>query len=327
MTKNRWILPDGIEEVLPGDAWKLEQLRRQLLDQMHEAGYELVIPPLVEFADSLLTGLGEDLDLQTFKMVDQISGKTLGLRSDISPQVARIDAHSLGGEGVRRLCYAGSTLKTLPVGVDGSRAPIQVGAEIFGEADESADLEILGMMLSCLQRAGVSDLTLEVSHVGPSDALVQELARCGCDVVSLQEVLDSKSLPDIERWIEAYECPGNLADLLRKLPLLAGDPSVLDEGAQLLRQLPGAVDAIDQLRRVLSVLRQTSPDLPVFVDLCALRGSHYHSGLIFAAFAAGMGSSIANGGRYDEVGAAFGKARPATGFSADLRQLVRAISS
>ncbi len=327
MSKNRWILPDGVEEVLPSEAWRLEGLRRQLLDQMHEAGYQLVIPPLVEFSDSLLTGLGEDLDLQTFKMVDQISGKTLGLRSDISPQVARIDAHSLGGQGARRLCYAGSTLKTLPNRVDGSRAPIQVGAELFGEADESADLEIMSLMLACLQQAGVKNLTLEVSHVGITTQLIAALAQAGCDTARLQEILEAKSMPDLAQWLDANPCPGDLSDMVRALPLLAGGEDLLERGEKVLADLPMVAGVISQLRRVVTALKLDWPDLNLFIDLGALRGSHYHSGLVFAAFAPDMGSSIANGGRYDDVGAAFGVARPATGFSADIRQLIRAIPS
>lgn len=327
MSKNRWILPDGVDEVLPDEAWRLEQLRRQLLDRMREAGYELVIPPLVEFADSLLTGLGEDLDLQTFKMVDQVSGKTLGLRSDISPQVARIDAHSLGGEGTRRLCYAGSTLKTLPGSIDGSRAPIQLGAELFGDSDQSADLEIMTLMLSCLELAGVKDLTLEVSHVGISGELLARLQTAGCDTPWLTDILEAKSMPDLAQWLSSNPCPAELVEIVRSLPLLAGDQSVLDRGEQLLGGLVDASDVIAQLRRVVAHLQQNWPSLSLFIDLGALRGSHYHSGLVFATFAPGVGSAIANGGRYDDVGAAFGVARPATGFSADLRQLVRAIPS
>ena len=324
MTKNRWILPDGIEEILPNYAWKLEDLRRRLLDNLREADYQLIIPPLVEFSDSLLTGLGEDLDLQTFKMVDQISGKTLGLRSDISPQAARIDAHSLDGDGVRRLCYAGSTLRTLPSGVAGSRAPIQVGAEIFGDSSEAADEEILLLMLQTLEIAGVSDVTLDIGHVGIADCLLLELEQAGVATAGLIELIQNKQLPDLQAWLGGISCSEDLARIISRLPSLCGDTSILGIGRDLFGGRPAIIENLDRVERLSKSLHRAKPDIKLFIDLGAARGSNYHSGLIFAAYAAGHGCSIANGGRYDDVGADFGRARPATGFSADLRSIIRA---
>ena len=322
MSTNRWILPDGIEEVLPDQAWQIEELRRGLLDSYRDRGYELIIPPLVEFTDSLLTGVGADLDLHTFKMIDQISGRTLGLRSDMSPQVARIDSHSLNNQGVNRLCYAGSTLKTMPKGPHASRSPIQVGAEIFGETASSADEEIVLLMLGSLKLAGIEQITLELGHVGVFAELAKRIEDCGESTDLLFELIQGKRLPEIGDWVAASSCDESIAAAISALPALAGGIDVLAKSRAVFADFDSILKIIDQFEDLVLRLTEQCPEVNVFLDLAEVRGSNYHSGLVFAAYAPTYGSSIANGGRYDQVGEAFGSSRPATGFSADLKALV-----
>lgn len=324
MSRNRWILPDGVEEILPDQAWNIENLRRQLLDNYRQAGYDLIIPPLVEFTDSLLTGVGADLDLLTFKMVDQISGRTLGLRSDMSPQAARIDAHSLANEGVNRLCYAGSTLKTLPSGPESSRSPLQVGAELFGDASASADEEILLLMLASLELAGIEEITLDLGHVGIFAWLAEKISEQDEETEELFDLIQGKRIPEIKSWIGNSNISVNLKELVLELPNLAGDLTVLDRARQMFSDSESVIQIIDQLHSLGTAVQKANPKVNLFLDLAEVRGSNYHSGLVFAAYAEGYGSSIANGGRYDQVGAAFGRARPATGFSTDLKALLKA---
>ena len=323
MSTNRWILPDGIEEILHDQAWQIEELRRRLLDSYRESGYEFIIPPMVEFTDSLITGVGEDLDLDTFKMIDQISGRTLGLRSDMSPQVARIDSYSLKNQGVNRLCYAGTTLKTLPKGPDASRSPIQVGAEIFGERDSSADEEIVLLMLKTLELAGIEQITLDLGHVGVFAELAKRIEDCGESADHLFELIQGKRLPEIGDWVAANSsCDPSVAAVISALPALAGGIEVLDKSRVLFSDFDSILQIIDQFEALVLRLTKQCPEVNLFLDLAEVRGSNYHSGLVFAAYAPNYGSSIANGGRYDQVGAAFGSSRPATGFSADLKALV-----
>lgn len=322
MNINRWILPDGVDEVLPRDAWALEGLRRELLDHFRGAGYDLIIPPLVEFADSLLTGLGEDLDLQTFRVVDQLTGRMLGLRSDMSPQAARIDAHSLGEEGVSRLCYAGSILRTLPAGMSGSRAPIQIGLEIFGDRESTADAEVLLLMLDALRIAGVQQFTLDLGHVGINRWVMDKVASQGADTTQAKRLIQEKSLPDLDAWLQASQLDETLRNILRELPRLAGDVLVLNRARTLFKGVAPVLSILDQLQALAEKLQANRPNLDLFLDLGESLGSNYHSGLMFAAYAPGFGAALANGGRYDDVGAAFGRARAATGFSADLKALL-----
>ena len=324
MSRNRWILPDGVEEILPDQAWNIENLRRQLLDNYRQAGYDLIIPPLVEFTDSLFTGVGADLDLLTFKMVDQISGRTLGLRSDMSPQAARIAAHSLANEGVNRLCYAGSTLKTLPSGPESSRAPLQVGAEIFGDASASADEEILLLMLDSLKLAGIEEITLDLGHVGIFAWLAERISEQGEETEELFDLIQGKRIPEIKSWIGNSNISANLKELVLELPGLAGDLTLLDRARDMFSYSESVIEIIDQLHSLGAAVLKANPKVNLFLDLAEVRGSNYHSGLVFAAYAEGYGASIANGGRYDQVGAAFGRARPATGFSTDLKALLKA---
>ena len=324
MTTNRWILPDGIEEILPDLAWQIEELRRSLLDSYRTAGYQLIIPPLVEFTDSLLTGVGADLDLQTFKMVDQISGRTLGVRSDMSPQAARIDAHSLANEGINRLCYAGSTLKTLPVGSDAGRSPLQVGAEIFGDSSIAADKEIILMMLSSLKLANIDKITLDLGHADIFVELAKLIVTQGEDADELFPLIQGKRLPEIAVWLEKSSCDAQLKAMISALPNLAGDIDVLAKARQIFASVDPILEILDRLDGLVADIAKECPQMDIFLDLAEVRGSNYHSGLVFAAYTPNYGSSIANGGRYDQVGSAFGRARSATGFSTDLKALVQA---
>lgn len=318
---DRWQLPDGVEEVLPAQAAVAERLRRQLLDMYRSWGYQLVIPPLVEFTESLLIGLGADLDLLTFKMTDQLSGRTLGVRADITPQVARIDAHSLGQSGVTRLCYAGSTLHTRAKTPAGSRSPIQLGAELYGDSSLAADVEIIRLMLATLETAGLEDITLDLGHVGVYGAV---LAAAGLDDEREQTVFDAlqrKSLPDLEQALA--DADPRARELIVSLVDLHGDDSVLSAARELFAEhAPDALAAIDALQDVATDIRRQRPSVAIYFDLAELRGYHYHTGIVFAAYVPGHGQALANGGRYNDVGGVFGRARPATGFATDLKALM-----
>jgi ATP phosphoribosyltransferase regulatory subunit len=313
----RWLLPERIEDILPDEALRIEQLRRSLLDLFRGCGYELVIPPMLEYLESLLTGTGHDLDLRTFKLVDQLSGRLLGLRADITPQVARIDAHLLNREGVTRLCYAGSVLHAQSSGLNRTREPLQIGAEIFGHAGLESDVEIQSLMVSALHAAGVNDLYLDLGHVAVFRSLMQR-GRVGRDLESeLFRVLQSKDVPTLRELVAPLE-PGLRAALLL-LPELYGGLPVLEVARARLPDFPEVHQALNDMQTIAARL---APLVPVHCfDLAELRGYHYHSGVVFAAYTRGHPNAIALGGRYDQVGEAFGRARPATGFSLDLREL------
>ncbi|MFV8819123.1 ATP phosphoribosyltransferase regulatory subunit [Haliea sp. E17] len=318
---DRWQLPDGIEEVLPEQAAQVELLRRRLLDQFRAWGYELVIPPLVEFTDSLLIGLGQDLDLRTFKLTDQISGRSMGVRADITPQVARIDAHSLGREGVCRLCYAGSILHTRSNSLMASRSPIQLGAELFGDDSLASDVEVIRLMLATLALAGVENYTLDLGHVGVYRAVLDAAGLDSELEARVFDCLQRKSLPDLHNVL-AGVAP-EPAELILGLLNLHGDDDVLSRARALFeRRAPAALAAVEALQSVAQSLRQLQPELPIYYDLAELRGYHYHTGLVFAAYVSGHGKALANGGRYNGVGEVFGRARPATGFNTDLKALM-----
>lgn len=320
-TVDRWQLPDGVEEVLPEQALVVERLRRELLDLYQSWGYQLVIPPLMEFTESLLIGLGEDLDLLTFKMTDQISGRTLGIRADITPQVARIDAHSLAEPGVTRLCYAGSTLHTRPQSLLASRSPIQLGAELYGDDSLAADVEVIGLMLATLERVGLAEITLDLGHVGVYEAV---LAAAGLTAEQEAEVFDAlqrKSRPDLAQALAGLAEP--VTTLITGLLELHGDTSVLARARNLLADsAPDALAAVAALEAVAAAVARRHPDLAIYFDLAELRGYHYHTGMVFAAYVPGHGQALANGGRYNDVGKVFGRARPATGFATDLKSLM-----
>ena len=320
-TENRWLLPEGIDELLPERAAQLEALRRRLLDQCATWGYRYVIPPLVEFTDSLLVGLGADLDVVTCKFTDQMSGRMLGVRADITPQTARMDAHSLAEEGVTRLCYAGSTLQSTPQSVISGRAPIQLGAELYGSSATDADSEIIALMLSTFESAGVSrPLTLDIGHIGIYDAL---FSNAGLDPELESQVFDAlqrKSGPDIERL--SASLPEKVAERLGQLASLHGASDVLAKARSLFSDEPEVLTALDELDAVLAGVQDAFPNVGVYVDLTELRGFRYHTGLVFAVYLEGRGSAVAKGGRYDNIGAVFGRDRPATGFAIDLKALV-----
>ncbi len=315
-----WLLPEYIEDILPAEAARIERLRRDILDLFRVHGYQLVMPPLLEYVDSLLTGTGHDLDLQTFKLVDQLSGRTLGVRADITPQVARIDAHLLNRKGVTRLCYAGSVLHTLPSGMNRTREPLQIGAELYGHAGIESDVEVQRLMMKALAVARVKDTYLDIGHVAIFRSLVKR-AKLAHELESeLFRAMQAKNLPALGQLTRALDRPTRQA--LAALPELYGGAEVLARAGGLLPDYPEIRAAIAALRALSERLRDVAR-IRCF-DLAELRGYHYHSGVVFAAYAAGSANALALGGRYDEVGKAFGRARPATGFSMDLRELASA---
>jgi ATP phosphoribosyltransferase regulatory subunit len=324
-----WQLPDGIDELLPDAAAHVENLRRNLLDCAARWGYRLVIPPMLEFTDSLLVGVGEDLDLLTFKVPDQLTGRMLGLRADITPQVARMDAHSLHLEQVNRLCYAGSTLHTRSGSLAASRSPLQLGAELYGAKGLSADIEVISLMLSMLDVAGVEigqQLTLDLGH---GDIFKHVLAASGASSAGIDsaifDALQRKSRPDLERLLE--QLPAASGAGLRTLMNMHGDLAVLDRAeAELAGSAPGIRDSLRELRDLSSALQARYPDVSLYVDLAELRGYRYHTGVVFAVYTQGLGEALARGGRYDNVGEVYGRARPATGFATDLRLLAAQLS-
>lgn len=321
-TVDRWLLPDGIEEVLPEEAARTEAARRQLLDLFSRWGYDLVITPHIEYLESLLTGAGHDLELQTFKMTDRLSGRMLGLRADITPQVARIDAHTLGAEGPSRLCYCGSVLHTLPRPLSTSRSLIQLGAELYGDASSASDIEVISLMLETLAAARVEGVHLDIGHVGIYRSLVQAAELDDAAERELFDALQRKASDEIQLLTQRIEQP-SLAAMLCSLADLSGGVEVLERAHVLLEGAPERViAALDELTEVAQIISRRYPSIPLYFDLAELRGYHYHTGVSFAAFIPGTGQSIAQGGRYDDIGRDFGRARPATGFSTDLRLLV-----
>ncbi len=322
-TADRWLLPDGIDEILPPQAAKLEQLRRDLLDLYRSWGYEQVFPPLVEYLESLLTGAGNDLALQTFKLTDQLTGRLMGMRADMTPQVARIDAHTLKREGVTRLCYAGHVLHAKPESLAASRSLIQIGAEIYGHSSIESDIEVIGLMLQTLAKGGCEAVHLDLGHVAIYRALAAEAGLSNDQEWQLFEIFQRKAVPELEAFLEENVSDTNLNAMLRSLVSLAGDESILQQAKQTLAQAPQSVQAaLADLENIATALQASHGDVTLYFDLGELRGYHYHTGPVFSAYVPGMGQAIANGGRYDHIGEVFGRARPATGFSTDLARLV-----
>jgi ATP phosphoribosyltransferase regulatory subunit len=313
----RWLLPEHVEDVLPAEAEALEALRRTLLDHLRANGYRLVQPPLIEHLDSLLTGSARDLDLQTFKVVDPMSGRLLGVRADITPQVARIDAHLFNIAGVNRLCYAGSVLRATAAPPGMTREVLQVGAELFGEPGIEGDREAIGLLLSSLGTAGCAKLHLDLGHVGVYRALSGNAGLNG-DESELFDAMRTKDLPSVRELVA--KLPAAWRDALVALPSLYGPAQeVLAAARERLPDIPAIANAIAALEALSATFAQRVEAL--HVDLADLRGYHYHNGPIFSVFTAGEANAIGNGGRYDGVGRAFGRSRPATGFTLDLRQL------
>jgi ATP phosphoribosyltransferase regulatory subunit len=320
--KDSWLLPDGIEEILPEEAKHLENLRRELLELFACWGYDLVIPPFIDFLDSLLTGSGHDLDLQTFKLTDQISGEMLGVRADMTPQVARIDTHNLKYEWPTRLCYVGTILHTRGDPLEKTRSPMQIGAELYGHAGKESDVEVIRLMLEMLAITGLQNVHLDLGHVGIYRALSRQAALTDLQESELFDVLQRKARPELKELMDSYAIDSDLKVMLLKLPELNGGKDTINKArAVLLKANDDVKNALADLEAIAEKLATYFPSLPVSFDLAELRGYHYHTGMVFAAFIPSVGREIARGGRYDNIGAVFGRARPATGFSADLKLL------
>lgn len=324
MSDDRWLLPEGFEETLPPEARRIEMLRRQLLDVFMSLGFDLVMPPMIEFLDALLTGADRELDLQTFKLTDQISGRLLGVRADMTPQVARIDAHYLRREGPARLCYCGSVLRTRPDEFAGPRELIQVGAEIYGLAGPAADIEVIDLMLAAMTAIGLKDLCLDLSHTGVGRALARDAGLDAQQTSGIFSALACKRAQEVANMLTSWQVPKSARDRMLALSELDGGPEVL---AIARTRLAGAsaetLDALAELDGIVAAIRKRHPDTRIVCDLGELGGYQYYTGARYALYIGGQGKPLAQGGRYDGIGRAFGRDRPATGFSADLRRLAR----
>jgi ATP phosphoribosyltransferase regulatory subunit len=324
MNDDRWLLPEGIDELLPEDAQYLEVLRRRLLDLFYAWGYQLVIPPVIEYIESLLTGIGRDLDLQTFKLVDQQNGRMLGIRADMTPQVARIDAHRLGQEGPARLCYLGTVLRTRSDDFTNTRNIMQIGAELYGHSGVESDVEIISLMIAMLEETEINDIFIDLGHV----KIFRELsiqAKLNADQQSeLFEALQRKSIPDIESILSPIKLKKELVTMIKELIWLNGDNGVIENARKVLKAASSSVhDAIDELEAIAVKIKKRNPNIQLHYDLAEVRGLNYHTGIVFSAYQPGVGQAIAQGGRYDDIGLSFGRSRPATGFSADIRRLIQ----
>ena len=314
-----WLLPEYLADALPAEAARIESLRRSVLDHFRSHGFELVMPPMLEYLESLLTGAGQDLKLRTFKLVDQLSGRTMGVRADITPQAARIDAHLLNHQGVTRLCYCDSTLHTLPATISASREPLQIGAELYGSADIAADLAVIRLMAGAFSTIKLPISRIDLGHVGIFQALAE---AAGLPEEAEDQLLSLLQAKDVPGLVEAcVDVPSPYREALLRLPQLYGGADVLERAAAELPPLPAITAALDGLHHLLA----GAPELPFSIDLSDLRGYHYHNGVVFAAYCDGYPAAIALGGRYDGAGKAFGRARPATGFSMDLREVARLV--
>lgn len=321
-TDNRWLLPEGVDELLPGPALALEGLRRRVLDCYRSWGYDLVVPPVIEYLDSLLTGAGTDLELQTFKLTDQLSGRLMGVRADMTPQAARIDAHKLRHEHPVRLCYLGTVLHTRPERPGQSRNPMQVGAELYGHSGVEADVEIIDLMLETLYLAGATELHLDLGHVGIFRSLAREAGLDGDMEQRLFEALQRKAVSEIGELLEQLPADGS-REWIAALVELNGGVETLDHAGERLQGAGAEVQqALQRLWSLASTLERRHPEVTLHFDLAELAGYQFHTGVVFAAFVPGNGREVARGGRYDHIGRAFGRARPATGFSADLKVLL-----
>ena len=321
--RERWLLPEGMEELVPPESLRLERMRRSLLDLFSRWGYEIVTPPFIEYLESLLTGTGEDLELHTFKLIDQLTGRMMGVRADMTPQVARIDAHRLRHAGPSRLCYVGTVLHTLPEGLSAGRSPVQIGAELYGHTGCESDCEIVCLMLEALELSGIGPVHLGLGHVGVFRALARRAALSREQETALHEVLQRKAGVEARELLEEWEVEARCAAALTALVGLDGDTSVLDRAG---RELADGGDEVkrglEDLAELVRAVRARRPGVELHMDLAELRGYRYHTGFVFAAFVPGYGQEVARGGRYDEIGSVFGRARAATGFSADLKTLI-----
>lgn len=314
-----WVLPDHIADVLPSEARQIEEIRRDLLDTARSYGYELVMPPLLEHLESLLSGTGEALDLQTFKLVDQLSGRTLGVRADSTPQVARIDAHLLNRQGVARLCYCGPVLHTRPAGAQATREPLQFGAEIYGHSGLEADLESLTLALDVLQTAGVADVQVDMADARIVQGLLHGVALSSSQSSALHTALIAKDSSEVAQVLR--EADAGIRQAFQSLLQLYGDAQVLREARKALPATPKVTEALDALEWLATHIGAA----PVSFDLADLRGYAYYSGAQFSIYTLGLSESLVRGGRYDEVGSVFGRKRPAVGFSLDIKTLAAAV--
>lgn len=320
-TDQYWALPEGISEALPHEAEGLEQLRRELIDLYTTWGYRLVMPPLVEFMESLRTGHGTHLDVQTFKLTDQVSGRMMGVRADMTPQIARIDAHKLK-QDTNRLCYIGSVLRTRSFHRDSSRSPLQVGAELFGHSGLDSDLEVISLLLQTLEHCQVPEVLLNIGHVGIFRSLAQIAGFNTQQENQFNDMLERKSLPEIDEWLANSDLSDELQTALRQLPRLNGSLDVLTQADNLLAGLHTDIaQALKHLRSLGEQLQSSFPNCRIHIDLAELNGYDYHTGIVYGVYTPDVGHEIARGGRYDGIGEAFGRLRPATGFSTDLRTL------
>jgi ATP phosphoribosyltransferase regulatory subunit len=321
--QDKWLLPEGIEEVLPPAASRLECARRELLDMFASWGYELIMPPFIEYLESLLTGTGNDLDLQTFKLTDQLTGRMMGVRADMTPQAARIDAHPLKREAPSRLCYVGTVLRTRSDGFAASRSPLQVGAELFGHAGIESDIEILSLVLETLSLLSIDDVHVDLGHVGIFRGLAGEAGLDARQEADLFDALQRKASAEISEILSSSRAGPGQRQRLAALADLNGGAGVLAAARE---QLAGAGDAVmaalDNLCAIADAMRARAGDATLYFDLAELRAYNYQTGMSFAVFVPGRGQEIVRGGRYDDIGQVFGRARPATGFSTDLKTLM-----
>jgi len=334
----KFLLPAGISAALPPEVSKIEQLRRHLLDLYATWGYEQVIPPFLEYTDALLIETWHDLDLKTYRVVDQLTGKWMGIRADMTPQVARIDALELGGQTPARLCYIGTVLHTRPDGFARSRCPIQIGLELYGSQAIDSDFEVLALLLATLQTAQITDFHVDVGHVGICQSLIAQVVNLAfpdtaTDMMARQTFSDdlfsaiqSKACAEITALMQPHAIPTELHTNLLTLIELNGDATVLTTARQRLNHLPEpalqALDELDALVNLHQAYQAITEIPPLYFDLAEISGYRYYTGLVFAAYVEGHGEALAQGGRYDNLSQAFGKNRPATGFSADLRTLI-----
>ena len=316
-----WLLPEGVEEILPTEALKLEMLRRSIIDDFSVKGFSLVMPPVMEFVDALLTGTGKELDTQTYKFMDQHTNRMLGIRADITPQVARIDSHYLAHNEINKLCYSSTVLRTQPAEMGGQRELLQCGVEIFGVKDTSADMEVISAMLDTLAIAKVSDVTLSLSHVGLYRALVAEQGISDAQEIRLRDVLLRKSIPDLNELNSEFG-DDVLKPFITLINLQGGKVTLL-QAAESLPKLPEISAAISELTMVVDQIHASYPDVSLHLDLSDVAGYRYYTGIKHSAYIPGRGRTVAKGGRYDSIGEQFGRPRPATGFSVDLKTLVK----
>lgn len=318
----RWLLPDGIEEILPPEAARIEALRRLLLDEYRAWGYDLVIPPSAEYLESLLTGVGHDLDLLTYKITDQTSGRLMGLSADNTQQVARMDAHSLPRDGVARYCYSSNVLHAKATHLLSTRSPIQIGAELYGYSGPESDIEIVSLMLTSLAKADLQNISLDLGHIGIYQALVEASGLPEAAQNELFRLLRQRALPELDAWLAQAPLTDTFKHWFSILPQCHGSLDRLDDWRDRFKDAPETVfTALDTLNTIAQAIRARFPDLKLHLDLAELRDFNYHTGLVFSAFVPGFGQAVARGGRYDSTGRVFGRSRPATGFSSDLKIL------